>query len=222
MSLAIASNSSSKRLLDPIDRVSEVLFGLIMALTFTCSMSAAEAGREDVRTLLIGAIGCNIAWGLIDAVIYLLVSLTERARGMALLKALQGGVGQTVAREIIVGVLPPVLASALSSDELDKIHGKLADLSEPPDRARLGRNDYLGALGVFLLVFTATFPVVIPFMVMRDAVTALRVSNAIALVMLYIAGYSFGRYAHYRPHGMGLIMTFIGTALVALTIALGG
>jgi VIT1/CCC1 family predicted Fe2+/Mn2+ transporter len=98
----------------------------------------------------------------------------------------------------------------------------LERVSEPPERPKLGRNDYLGAVGVFLLVFIATFPVVIPFMVIRDAVFALRVSNAVALVMLYLAGYSFGRYAHYRPHGMGLLMTFIGTALVALTIALGG
>jgi VIT1/CCC1 family predicted Fe2+/Mn2+ transporter len=57
---------------------------------------------------------------------------------------------------------------------------------------------------------------------MGDAVVALRVSNSIALVMLYLTGFSFGRYAHYHPHRMGLLMTFIGTALVALTIALGG
>ena len=212
----------SKRLLDPIDRVSEVLFGLIMALTFTCSISAAETGREDVRTLLIGAIGCNIAWGLIDAVIFLLVNLTERARGIALLKALRGSAADTVARSIIADALPPVLAGALSHDELDKVREKLAHVSEPPERPKLGRDDYLGAVGVFLLVFLATFPVVIPFMVMSDAVTALRTSNGIALVMLYFAGYSFGRYAHYRPHLMGLLMTFIGTVLVALTIALGG
>ena len=49
------------RVLDPISRVSEILFGLIMALTFTGTISAASAGREEVRTLLVGAIGCNIA-----------------------------------------------------------------------------------------------------------------------------------------------------------------
>ena len=54
---------SSKRVLDPIDRVSEVLFGLIMVLTFTGSLSVAEAGRDDVRAMLIGALGCNLAWG---------------------------------------------------------------------------------------------------------------------------------------------------------------
>jgi VIT1/CCC1 family predicted Fe2+/Mn2+ transporter len=171
---------------------------------------------------LVGAIGCNIAWGLIDAVIFLLVNLTERARGIALLKVLQGGAGQAVARSIIADALPPVLAGALSHDDLDNVREKLANLSEPPGRPKLSRDDYLGAVGVFLLVFTATFPVVIPFMFMGDAVVALRVSNGIALVMLYLAGYAFGRHAHYRPHWMGLLMTIIGTVLVALTIALGG
>jgi VIT1/CCC1 family predicted Fe2+/Mn2+ transporter len=212
----------SKRLLDPIDRISEVLFGLIMALTFTCSISAAEAGREDVRTLLIGALGCNIAWGLIDAVIYLLVNLTERARSIAMLKALQGDRGRQLARNIIADALPPVLAATLSHDELDRIRERLEKVTEPPQRPKLGKDDYLGAIGVFLLVFLATFPVVIPFMVTRDAGTALRVSNAIALVMLFLAGFSFGKYAHYRPYLMGLMMTFIGAALVVITIALGG
>ncbi len=41
------------RVLDPIARVSEVLFGVIMALTFTGTLSAATADRAEVRTLLI-------------------------------------------------------------------------------------------------------------------------------------------------------------------------
>jgi hypothetical protein len=36
-----------------------VLFGLIMVLTFTGTLSAASQGRTEVRTMLIGAIGCN-------------------------------------------------------------------------------------------------------------------------------------------------------------------
>jgi hypothetical protein len=51
---------SSKRVLDPIDRVSEVLFGLIMVLTFTSSLSVAEAGREMCARCSL-ALGCNLA-----------------------------------------------------------------------------------------------------------------------------------------------------------------
>ncbi len=216
------SDKPTRRLVDPIDRTSEVLFGLIMALSFTCSISAAEAGAEDIRTMLIGALGCNIAWGLIDAVIFLMVSLTERARAISTLRAVRHAADAQAGRDIIADALPPVVARTLTPEELDRIRQKLATMSELPSRPRLGAKDYLAALGVFLLVFLATFPVVIPFIVMSDAVTALRVSNGIALVMLFLAGYSFGKYAQHRPLLMGLTMMFIGTVLVVLTIALGG
>ena len=76
-----SSEKPVKRVLEPIDRVSEVLFGLIMVLTFTGSLSVAEAGRDDVRTMLIGALGCNLAWGIIDGVLYLMGCLAEKGRG---------------------------------------------------------------------------------------------------------------------------------------------
>ena len=75
--------TSSKRVLEPIERISEVLFGLIMVLTFTGSLSVAEAGRDDVRTMLIGALGCNLAWGIIDGVLYLMGCLAEKGRDLA-------------------------------------------------------------------------------------------------------------------------------------------
>ena len=51
----------TKRVLEPIDRVSEVLFGLIMVLTFTGSLSVADAGRDDVRTMLVAAMTASLA-----------------------------------------------------------------------------------------------------------------------------------------------------------------
>src|SRR5512139_2055014 len=75
-----------ERLLDPIDRISEVLFGLVMAVTIVGSLSIAGAGRAEVRTVLVGALGCNLAWGLVDAVMYLVRTLTERTRNRTLVE----------------------------------------------------------------------------------------------------------------------------------------
>lgn len=216
------AKKTRKRLLDPIDRSSEVLFGLIMALTFTCSISAAEAGQEDVHAMLIGALGCNIAWGLVDAIIFLFTSLTERARGFATLRALKRSTDAEKACSIIRDALPPLVAGTMSVDDLGKIRLKLEQMDEPPARPRLGREDFLAATGLFLLCFLSTFPVVIPFLFMSEPIAALRVSNAIALVMMFLAGYSLGHYAQYRPLRMGLLMAFIGSVLVVITIALGG
>src|SRR5580765_3150902 len=104
---------SSKRVLDPIDRVAEVLFGLIMVLTFTGSLSVAEAGREDVRAMLIGALGCNLAWGIIDAVLYLMGGLAEKGKGLLTFHAVRKAADPKQAQRLIADALPPVVASIL-------------------------------------------------------------------------------------------------------------
>jgi hypothetical protein len=72
--------------LDPIDRISEVLFGLIMVLTFTGSISIGSDGRAEIRELLWAALGCNLAWGIIDAVFYLMGIIFSRGHGLSVLK----------------------------------------------------------------------------------------------------------------------------------------
>ena len=211
-----------KRALDPIDRLSEVLFGLIMVLTFTGSLSVSEAGREDVRTMLLGALGCNLAWGIIDAVFYLMGCLAEKSRALATFRAVREAGDPGRAQRLIADALPPVVASVLEPVELEAMRVRLKQLPEPPERARLGREDGRGALGVFLWVFLSTFPVVIPFIVMRDPLPALRVSNAIAVVLLFTTGYAYARHTGHRPFWVGSAMVVLGSVLVGLTIALGG
>ena len=95
-------------------------------------------------------------------------------------------------------------------------------LPEPPEQVRLRWDDWRGAIGVFLLVFLSTFPVVIPFIFMQSAGPALRVSNVIAIVMLFLTGYAFGRLTGRRPWLVGISMVVLGSILVGLTMALGG
>jgi VIT1/CCC1 family predicted Fe2+/Mn2+ transporter len=208
--------------LDPLERSSEILFGLIMVLSFTGSLSAATAGHEEIRTMLIGAIGCNLAWGLVDAVMYLMNTLSERGRDLLTLRRVRQATAPEEASRLIAEALPSGLASVLRPVELDAMRLQLQQLPEPPAAPRLIRADFAGALGVFLLVFLSTFPVVIPFLVMRNTMLAMRVSNAIAIVMLFLAGHSLGRHAGYRPWRVGLSMVGIGLVLVGITIALGG
>lgn len=216
------TNRPSKRVLDPIERVSEVLFGLIMVLTFTGSLSVAEAGRDDVRMMLIGALGCNLAWGIIDGALYLMGTLAEKGRALMTLHAVRRATDPQQAQRLIADAMPPLLASLIDTSELAALHQRLLQLPEPPARAKLGKRDWLGTVAVFLLVFLSTFPVVIPFMVMRSLLPAMRVSNAIAVVMLCMAGYAFGRMTGRNPWFVGVSMVILGLILVGLTIALGG
>lgn len=213
---------SSKRVLEPYDRISEVLFGLIMVLTFTGSLSIAEAGREAVRTMLLTALGCNLAWGIIDGVLYLMGCLAEKGKSLLALRDVRAATEPQRAHRLIAYALPPLIASILQPAELETIRVRLKDLPEPPRQARLARDEWLGALGVFLLVFLSTFPVVIPFIFMQKAWLALRISNAIAIAMLFATGCAFGRITGRRPWATGISMVILGVALVAITMALGG
>jgi hypothetical protein len=210
------------RVLEPIDRVSEVLFGLIMVLTFTGALSVAEAGRDDVRAMLIGALGCNVAWGVIDAMLYLMGGLADKGRGLMTFRTVRKTGDLHTARLHIADALPAVVASILTPAELETMRQRLLQLPEPPARARLNQDDWLGGIGVFLLVFLSTFPVVIPFMVVQNAARALRVSNAVAIVMLFLTGWAFGRMTGHRPWLVGLSMVVLGSVLVGMTMALGG
>lgn len=214
--------SSPRRVLDPNERISEVLFGLIMVLTFTGSLSVAEAGRDDVRVMLIGALGCNLAWGIIDALLYLMGCLADRGTALRTLHAVRATEDHQLAQALISDALPPLIASVMQPSELDAVHQRLRALPEPPARAGLSKDNLLGAIWVFLWVFLSTFPVAIPFIIMQDARPALRVSNAIAVALLFMLGMAFGRCAGRRPWLFGIIMVVLGSSLVGMTIALGG
>lgn len=218
----MSPSSSSPRLLEPYERISEVLFGLIMVLTFTGSLSVAEAGRGDVRAMLIGALGCNIAWGIIDGILYLMGCLSEQGRGLRAWRALRQAGAPEQAHQIIAEQLPPLVSQAIGTAELEALRLKLAQLPEPPARPRLRREHWLGSLAVFAWVFLTTFPVAIPFLVFTDLGRAMRYSNGIAIVLLFLTGYAFGRVAEHHPWLTGIGMVLLGGALAGLTMALGG
>jgi hypothetical protein len=220
--MPVDRSRKSKRLLDPMDRISEVLFGLIMVLTFTGSFSAAESGHADVHQMLQGALGCSFAWGIIDAIMYLMTCLSERGQGIRTMRAVRNARAAAEAHCAIADALPELVAQVLQRPELEIIRLRLDQLPEPPTRPHLQKEDWLGALAAFLWVIISTFPVIIPFLFISNTMSALRVSNGIAGLMMFITGYAFGRCAGYRPWLLGGSMVLLGGVLVGITIALGG
>ena len=216
------TESKVRPVLDPMDRISEILFGLIMVLTYTSTLSVVTADRVEVRTMLIGALGCNLAWGIIDAGLYLMTCLSERARNRALHVAGQGGGDPDAARQAIADALPEAVAKITGPEQIEAMRRKLLEFPVPRRKSHLTKDDWLGALAICLLVFFSTFPVVIPFLLVSDAWLALRISNGVAILMLALCGYAFGRYSGLQPWLMALVMVAIGAALAGVAIALGG
>jgi hypothetical protein len=211
-----------KRLLNPIDRISEILFGLIMVLTFTCTISVAQTDRAELHDLLIGAVGCNFAWGLVDAVMFILTGLAEKGHGRIMLNYVRSTKDEEKARELIADALPPIVASTIEKNDLENIRKALLKFPESSLRVRVMTKDLKTALGVFLLVFLSTIPVALPFLIFNNVQSALRVSNLVAIILMFFCGWLLARYAGYNKWFMGIFMILLGIVLVALTIALGG
>jgi VIT1/CCC1 family predicted Fe2+/Mn2+ transporter len=218
----IASTSARDPVLNPVDRVSEMLFGLYMALTFVGAVSVADSGRTEVRELLAAALGCNLAWGLVDAVMYLVRTITDRGRSLTLVRSVRAAADTETARALIKGSLSKPLAGVMTDTEIESIRQRVVALPSPPERPKLKSEDLLAALAVFLLVVAATFPVAIPFLIIDDIGLAKTLSRAIALVMLFFGGLALGRYAGYGSWKTGLMMAGLGAAVVTAVIALGG
>jgi hypothetical protein len=208
--------------LDPIDRISEILFGLFMVLTFTGTLSVASAGTEEVRTMLLAAIGCNIAWGFVDGVMYVLRNLVTRARLAELARAVREASEPRDAHRLIVDEIGE-MSAALDAAALERL--RLWIVRRPFGPARkvsTTAHDLRGGFQVFLLVFASTFPVVLPFVFLADLQTAMRVSAGIAIAMMFYCGYTWGRYAGLRPWVAGLTMVALGVLIETAIILLGG
>lgn len=216
-----AASAVRPRVLDPLSRASEILFGLIMVLTFTLSIGVTEAGRDDVRAMLIGVIGCNLAWGLIDAALYLLNVRGERGLAASAVAAVRREEDAARGRALVQDYLPPAILPVMNEAELERIRVHLKALAPDALKQGVDRQDRLAALGVFLLVFLCLFPVVIPFLVFDDIRFALRASNVVAIALLFLTGFSFGRRVG-RPWRTGMLMVLVGICLVAVAMALGG
>lgn len=209
--------------LDPVDRLGEVLFGLIMALGFT---GAVRIGAEeaDNRTLFVSILGCNIAWGVVDGVMFALLALFERGRRARISRRVLESPSEEAALEMIGRELDERLAPVTSPEERRQIYRRLMEHARRENwmEARLERGDVLGGAAVGLIIIAATIPVVAPYLVVPNPDVAVRISNLIGLVLLFLLGVWWGREAGASPLRIGAGLTAIGLALVGVTILLGG
>ena len=212
-----------ERYLAPADRLGEVLFGLIMALGFT---GAVRLGHEeaDNRALFIGIFGCNLAWAIVDGVMYVLTALFERGRKARLFREVARAADDETALGRISGELDGPLLELTTPEERAQLHRWILTIlrREQPDTPRLRRADVLGGVAVTLVIVLATFPIVVPYLVVANPNVAVRLSHLIALTLLFLLGAWWGRVVGGRPLRIASGLTLLGMTLVLITIALGG
>ena len=218
----VAAAAAREPVLNPVDRVSELLFGLFMALTFVGAVSVADSGRGEIRAMLAAALGCNLAWGLADAVMYLVRTVTDRGRALTLVRSVRAAADAKAGRKLIEGALSSAVAGLVSATEIEAIRGRILALPDLPERPTLGsegpargvggvparrRGDLSGGAAVRDLRRCRHGQGGVP----RD-----RAGDAVR------GGLALGRYAGYGSLRAGFAMMGVGAALVGAIMALGG
>jgi hypothetical protein len=214
-----------KRHLSPADRLAEALCGLIMVLTFTLVAAPHMGeGREGVRNLLLATVGCNIAWGIIDGVLYVLGCISNRARRASLARGVRQAPDEASARAIVRGALEPGLEWMTSEADRETLYRAVvrAVSETEPQKPRATPDDWLGGVAILVVEVACTVPATLPFLLLGDRMLSLRVSNAVLLLLLFVTGYAWGKGIGVRPIKTGLVTLLLGAALVAVAIALGG
>jgi len=212
-----------RRHLDPAERLGEILFGLIMALGFT---GAVRLGHEeaDNRALFIGIFGCNLAWAIVDGVMYVLTELFERGRKARLFRDVSKTATEEDALRQIAAELDGPLWELTTPEERAQVHRwVLAVLRrEKPALPNVRREDVFGGVAVALIIVVATFPIVVPYLLVSDPQLAVDISHAVSLTLLFLLGVWWGRLVGGHAVRIATGLTLVGVALMLVTIALGG
>ncbi|HVM48474.1 MAG TPA: hypothetical protein VMU04_10635 [Candidatus Acidoferrum sp.] len=214
-----------QRHLDPVSRLGEILFGLIMVLTatLTARLTVAE-GQAGVRRLLFSAIGCNIAWGFIDAIMYVMNCLTERGAETRFIKAVQAAPNSAVALDLVRARVESQFDALSEPEERETLcQAVLKHLAHiRPPKVRITSEDLYGAVACFCLVFLSCLPAAVPFLIFSNPTVALRASNGILVLMLFVIGQKWAQLAGTSRLAAGLAMVVIGLVLVGVAVLLGG
>jgi hypothetical protein len=214
------------RFLDPGDALGEVMFGIIMTLTFTVGARFFLVAEEfDRNELIIGAIGCNIAWGIIDAVLFVVGTLFFRSQRARFYQALRAAPDEQAALAAVAdqfGLEDEPLA--IPAEDRAKLYQAILAVGRRANPApiRITRDDLMSAFLVFVLVALTVIPCVIPFLIFEDESRAITISNTVQVALLFICGYRWGSYTAVTPWKVGFAVAILGLGMCMLTVVLGG
>jgi hypothetical protein len=222
----ITTKSAIHHYLDPGETLAEALFGLIMALTITIG-AGIVSGKDGVDSgkLVAATVGCNVAWGVIDAVLFVLGSLfyrSQRARFFRQLRIARSDTEALAAIQKEFSLEEEPLA--VPAEDRARLYQAILGLGEHarPARTGLRRRDFQSALIIFLMVSVTALPGVIPFLLLDNSYLALRLSSAVLILLLFAVGYWWAHYTDARPWRAAMIVLFLGVFMVFVAVALGG
>ena len=213
------------RYLDPSESLLEILFGLIMALTMTAGARlVTDPATLNAGELIAALAGCNVAWGFIDAVFYLVGSMFNRNRRLVLVRRLQATRDEGEAIALIQDEFGLQREPRMRDEDRAVFYRSMLEMLRHADtrRASLTAGEFAAAAIIFVLVSLTAVPGLIPLAVMSDLGMALRLANGLQVVLLFYVGYKWSHYSGSNPWRGAAMIGVMGIVLVLIAVALGG
>jgi hypothetical protein len=213
------------RYLAPEESLLELLFGLIMALTMTIGARLFwDEGDSNVAGLVVALLGCNAAWGVIDAMFYLIGARFGRNVRLNLARRVQNARDHESALALIEAEVD--LDASVLTDARDRAALRtllLRTLKRANAAPRRNTSDEMLAAGIVCgLVTGAALPGVLPLLLLDDVTTAIGVANGLQIALLVWVGYRWAGFAGAPRWRTGLAVAATASGLVAIAVALGG
>lgn len=219
--------------LDPIDWLSETIFSILILLIYLLAFSMImlsstpqqSPSHENVNDMLVGALSAVIAWGLIDGIMYALLSMFERGERHRLLKDVQAARTEEEAVDIIALDLDYLLEPITGDNERRALYQGIFNhlRNSKPRNIGFKFEDITAVLGHVMVAILAVIPSLIPFLVLRhDYDLAIRISFLVSFSVLFVAGYRWGMYTGASPWKTGLLLMSVAAGMVLIAVLLGG
>jgi len=221
------------RVLDPIDRLSETIFSVLILLTFTMAYRVFWLRSDPYEPvppdylvdLFLAALGATFAWGVIDGVIYALLAVFERGEKHRFLAGVQAARTPEEGLHAIADEFDYVLEPITGEEQRRQLYADVLDhlRDSKPQPVTLTREDLYGALACVVVALLAVLPSLGSLLLLRDySWLAIRASNFVSVAVLFVTGYRWGKYSGGNPIKTGLLLAAIGVTLAAIAIPLGG
>jgi hypothetical protein len=204
---------------------SEPMFGVIMVVCFTSVLRAfPDAADKIVGTILLSALFCCIAWGLVDGIFYAWEAHYELDKKKKLLAQVQALNDPKDAREIVEDHLGDTIVDLMDEKDKEQIYQIVEKNVSGINLGRVSmKEDIVTVLIAFGLVVGSSIIVMVPFLLFSPVMTALVISNITGILLLFIMGYWREEDKRITKKLItGGLTAFVALIITVVTVALGG
>lgn len=204
----------------------EVMYGVIIAMTFTSILRGSPAVLEIAfNKVILAALFCCIAWGIADGLFYVWERNYIIRRENKVIEFSKSPRQNESALSLIGEQLDDTILRNIPGENRLQLYEKLIQFLSGVEA-----KEYITplqavtiALGTFLLSAGAGLFVVLPFFIIPDVQKALIVSNLSGIFLLFGVGYlrAFDRDL-FSKILFGLGSSMVGIIIAAITVVFGG